>query len=228
MTKLARTTACSYLRVSTQKQGRSGLGLEAQRAAVEKLASERGLTITAEFLEVESGKKKDRVQLDAATEYARRNGAVLLVAKLDRLTRNLAAGAAFMESGTPFMAADSPDASRMELQIRLVIAEQEAAFISERTCAALAARKARGLKMGNTHKLTDETRALGPAKQREAAVTWEAQPRALALLLREQDKSLAAIAQALNSASFRTREGGLWSASQVKRMLDRAPAAVPA
>lgn len=223
MTRPSSTKAVAYYRVSTQKQGRSGLGLEAQAAAVLRLATERGLTIVAEFTEVESGRKKNRAQLDAATEYARRTGAVLLIAKLDRLTRNLAAGAAFLESGIPFMAADSPDASRMELQIRLVIAEQEAALISERTRTALAARKARGLSMGNTHALTAETRALGPAKQREEAVSWEAQPRALAVLLRKQGMPLAAVAGALNEASFRTRRGGLWSAAQVKRMLDRAP-----
>lgn len=213
--------AVAYYRVSTQKQGRSGLGLEAQQAAVVNLALMRGLTLVREFTEIESGRKKNRAQLEAALDLCRRTGAVLLIAKLDRLTRNLAAGAALLESDVPFMAADSPDASRMELQIRLVIAEQEAQFISERTKAALAARKARGQLLGNPAAFTPEVRAAGPQAQREAARVATQQAAALAVVLRQRGDALANIADSLNAAGFRTRQGALWSASQVHRILRR-------
>lgn len=213
--------AVAYYRVSTAKQGASGLGLEAQRVAVAALAAERGLTITADFTEVESGRKVRRPQLEAALDAARRTGAVLLIAKLDRLARNVAFTSALMDTGVEFMAADMPDANRMMLHVMAALAEHEARLVSERTKAALAARKARGLPIGNAANLTPAARAQGPVAQREAAKVATQQATAYAGSLRAQGDSLATIAGKLNAAGFRTRKGGLWASVQVKRILDR-------
>lgn len=214
--------AVAYYRVSTQKQGRSGLGLEAQEAAVTRLASDRGLVIVQAFTEIESGRKKNRAQLEAALDVCRRTGAVLLIAKLDRLARNVALVAAVMDSGVNFIAADMPEADRMTLHVVAALAEREAQLISARTKAALAAKKARGDVLGNTSSLTAEARALGPQAQREAARVATRQATAFAAVLRERGDSLAAVAGALNDAGFRTRQGSMWNASQVHRILSRA------
>ncbi|MCD0156999.1 recombinase family protein [Deinococcus sp. 6GRE01] len=221
MTNPRPLTAVAYYRVSTTKQGASGLGLEAQRASVASLAAVRGLTITAEFTEIESGRKVKRPQLEAALDAARRTGSILLIAKLDRLARNMAFTSALMDTGVDFMAADMPDANRMTLHVTAALAEQEARLISERTRAALAARKARGLSVGNPANLTPEARAQGPAAQRESARVAMQQPTAYARELREKGDSLATIAMKLNAAGFRTRKGSLWASVQVKRILDR-------
>lgn len=213
--------AVAYYRVSTAKQGRSGLGLEAQQAAVTRLAAERGLTVTHEFTEIESGRKKNRAQLEAALDLCRRTGAVLLIAKLDRLARNVALVSAIMDSDAPFLAADMPDADRTTLHVMAALAEREALLISQRTKAALAARKARGLPLGNPAALTPEARAAGPQAQREAARTATQQATAFARTLREREDTFASIADTLNAAGFRTRQGGLWSAAQVHRILKR-------
>ena len=213
--------AVAYYRVSTAKQGQSGLGLEAQRAAVNAYALKGRLNVAAEFTEVESGKNKNRAQLQAALEYCRRTGARLLIAKLDRLARNVAFISALMESGVEFTAVDMPEADRLTLHVMAAVAEREAQLISTRTKAALAARKARGLTLG-TANLTPERRALGPQAQREAARQANRQAAAFAQTLRGQGETLASIAQTLNGAGFTTRTGARWNATQVKRMLDRA------
>ena len=137
----------TYLRVSTERQGQSGLGLEAQRAAVAAHVIGRG-DVIAEYLEVESGKRNERPQLALALAEAKRLGAVLLIAKLDRLARNVAFIANLLESGVEVTAADMPEANRFVLHIMAAVAEQEGRAISERTRAALAAAKARGVKLG--------------------------------------------------------------------------------
>ncbi|GAA5438121.1 MULTISPECIES: recombinase family protein [Deinococcus] len=213
--------AIAYYRVSTAKQGQSGLGLESQRAIITALAHARHLTITAHFTEIESGRKKNRAQLEAALDHARRSNAILLIAKLDRLARNVAFTSALMEAGVDFIAADIPDANRMTLHVMAALAEQEAQLISERTRAALAARKARGLTLGRPENLTPEARALGPQVQREAARVATQQAAAFAAVLRERGDTLQAIATRLNHTGFRTRHGSLWSPTQVKRILDR-------
>src|SRR5581483_10028207 len=133
-------------RVSTVRQGESGLGLEAQRAAVEAFARQHGGTIMASYVEVETGKRSDRPELAKALAAARKAKATLLIAKLDRLARNVAFIAAMMEAGVEFVACDQPFASRLTLHILAAVAEDEARRISERTKAALAAAKARGKK----------------------------------------------------------------------------------
>jgi DNA invertase Pin-like site-specific DNA recombinase len=139
----------AYYRVSTDKQGRSGLGLEAQHAAVvAHVAAARG-TVAAEFVEVESGRRRDRPQLAAALAAARARCAVLVIAKLDRLARNLHFVSGLMESGVEFVAADMPTVNRLTAHILAAVAEEEARMISARTKAALAAAKARDVRLGN-------------------------------------------------------------------------------
>jgi DNA invertase Pin-like site-specific DNA recombinase len=215
--------AVAYYRVSTQKQGQSGLGLEAQQVSVTAYAQTHGMTIVQTFTEVETGtRKRRRPELEAALEVARREGAVLLIAKLDRLSRNVAFIANLLESGVnDIKAMDMPNADRMTLQMLAVVAEKEAELISRRTREALAARKARGLPLGNSSNLTPEARAKGPQAQREAARTATQQAGAFAQTLRAQGLALGKIAATLNGAGFRTRRGTLWTAIQVKRVLDR-------
>ena len=139
----------AYYRVSTAQQGRSGLGLEAQREAVRSFLNGGSWSLAAEVTEVESGKRNDRPELDRALGLCRLYGATLVVAKLDRLARNVAFISKLMESGVDFVAADFPQANRLTVHILAAVAEHEAAMISQRTKAALAAAKARGVQLGN-------------------------------------------------------------------------------
>jgi DNA invertase Pin-like site-specific DNA recombinase len=138
----------AYYRVSTEQQGRSGLGLEAQQAAVRAYLNGGAWTLLGEFVEVESGKRADRPELARALEHCRLTGAVLVVAKLDRLTRNMAFLAALMDSGVEFVACDNPHANRLTLHLLGAVAEHERGMISARTKAALEAAKARGVALG--------------------------------------------------------------------------------
>src|SRR5215469_1774045 len=139
----------SYLRVSTDRQGRSGLGLEAQRKAVEDFLNGGRWELLAEFVEIETGKKDDRPKLHKALQRCKVTGATLVIAKLDRLSRNLAFIAALQDSGARFVAADMLEANETMIQFMAVIAQHERKAISARTKAALAAAKARGKKLGN-------------------------------------------------------------------------------
>ena len=216
------TPAIAYYRVSTAKQGQSGLGLEAQRASVLAHARSQELDIVAEFTEVETGtRKRRRPQLEAALEHTRKVGGVLLIAKLDRLARNVAVVATLMESGVRFVAVDMPEADNLTIHVMAAVAEREAQLISARTKAALAARKARGLKLGKPENLTLEARKKGAAASRQRAVQDMRSVAAYAAALREQGLSLRAIAAQLDQHGFQTRRGGTWSPTQVKRVLDR-------
>src|SRR3954451_12613838 len=150
----------AYYRVSTDRQGRSGLGLDAQRAAVADYLNGGNWQLVAEFTEVESGRKNDRPELAKALTACRRIGAPLVIAKLDRLARNVAFVSNLMESGVEFTAVDFPTANRLTIHILAAVAEHEREMISARTKAALAAAKARGTKLG-TPNLTDDARAKG-------------------------------------------------------------------
>src|ERR671910_308678 len=138
----------AYYRVSTDKQGRSGLGLEAQREAVQSFLNGGSWTLAAEVTEVESGKRNDRPELDRALGLCRLYGATLVVAKLDRLARNVAFISKLMEERVEFVAVDFPKANRLTVHILAAVAEHEAEAISKRTKEALAAAKARGVKLG--------------------------------------------------------------------------------
>src|SRR5918911_4494153 len=139
----------SYLRVSTDRQGKSGLGLEAQRKAVEDYLNSGSRILVAEFMEVESGKHDARPKLAEALAMCRRCGATLIIAKLDRLARNIAFISNLMESGVEFVAADFSQANRLTVHILAAVAEHEAEAISRRTKKALAAAKARGVELGS-------------------------------------------------------------------------------
>src|SRR5215471_8286223 len=139
----------SYYRVSTAQQGASGLGLEAQREAVSRHVAAAGGVLVEEFTEIESGKKNDRPQIAAALAMCRVRRATLIIAKLDRLARNVAFISSLMDSGVDFVACDNPHATRLTIHILAAVAEHEREMISARTKAALAAAKARGVKLGN-------------------------------------------------------------------------------
>ena len=138
----------AYYRVSTDRQGRSGLGLEAQREAVRHYLASVGGVLAAEHTEVETGKRSDRPELQRALAVCRRPKAKLLIAKLDRLSRNVAFIAALMDGNTEFVACDNPHATRLTLHILAAVAEHEREAISQRTKAALQAAKARGTRLG--------------------------------------------------------------------------------
>jgi DNA invertase Pin-like site-specific DNA recombinase len=229
----AATRFVTYLRVSTDTQGRSGLGMEAQRAAVEQHAATYGGRIVAEFVEVESGRKRDRPQLVAALEACRRQrGAVLLIAKLDRLARNVAFVSGLMESGVEFVAADMPTVNRLTVHILAAVAEEEARMISARTKSALAAARARGVVLGGKREGAGDIRPYAKrASAASAAVrTAKAEMRAqdLAPVIEELRAAgavlLRELADGLNARGIAAPRGGEWSATQVARVLARVGA----
>ena len=211
----------AYYRVSTQKQGNSGLGLEAQRATVADYAKRTVGQVLAEFTEVESGKKNNRVQLAEAIATAKRTGATLVIAKLDRLARNAAFIFALRDGGVSFVACDIPEANTLTVGIFAVMAQHEAELISTRTRAALAAKKMRGDKLGTAANLTAEARAKGRAAHtRNAANNQNTKTaKGYALLLRGSGASLRDMATTLNAEGFKTPRGGQYSAVQVSRLL---------
>lgn len=220
----------AYYRVSTDRQGIRGLGIEAQQSAAEQFARQSGGDLVAEYREAESGKRSDRPQLRDALRHTRRIGGLLVVAKLDRLGRNMAFLSALMDAGVDFVCCDNPTANRLTLHILAAVAEDEARRISQRTKEALAVYKRRGGVLG-TH---DPRCALnrtprGKAGQRKSAeLSRQRAASADALVLsriqelRSGGESFRAIAAALNDAGQTTRTGCHWSARQVQRVLDRA------
>jgi DNA invertase Pin-like site-specific DNA recombinase len=226
----------AYFRVSTKRQGESGLGLEGQAAAVEAFAKQTGKPIVARYVEVESGRKSDRPELARALAHARRNKGTLAVAKLDRLARDVEFLARVMNADADFVACDNPAANRLTLHILAAVAEAEAKAISERTIAALAAAKRRGAKLGSARpghwEGREQARLDGLAKARvvAASVRSERAEEAYADLcpamaeMRANGKSLAAIAEQLNLEGHTTRRGRPWNPMQVARVLARQSA----
>jgi DNA invertase Pin-like site-specific DNA recombinase len=220
---------CTYLRVSTERQGRSGLGLEGQRAAVEAFCTRTGATIAREFVEVESGRHDERPKLGDALAFARRAKATLVCAKLDRLSRSVKFIATVLDSGVEFAAADMPDANRLTLHLLAAIAEGEAKAISDRTRAALQAAKTRGVPLGSRNpavpSLTPEARqkgaALGSRASRQKAIEAYADLRPHIEGLRVAGLSLRLIANRLNDDGHATRSDSRWTAVQVRRVLQR-------
>lgn len=218
----------SYLRVSTQKQGTSGLGLDAQRAAVEGFVSTTGGALINEYQEVETGKGSDalakRPTLKAALEFCRRKGATLVIAKLDRLARNVHFVSGLMESRVRFVACDMPEANELTIHIMAAFAEHEAKRISQRTKEALAIAKSRGVVLGSAGatnlKPNVEIRqqAANEAIQRLRPVFEGMLARGL---------SQRAMAAELNSIGIPAPRGGQWALSQIQRALARLDATAP-
>ena len=225
----------AYYRVSTQRQGISGLGLEAQQAVVEFYARQVGGVILGTYTEIESGRKAERPELARALAEAKERRATLIVAKLDRLTRNMGFLTQLLASDVEFMAADMPSANRFMLHIMMALAEYESTLISERTKAALGAAKARGQLLGSARPghwdgkeekrlaVLAKNRAAQAAK-RNGAVWMELAP--LALELRAQGWGYHRLAKHFNALGKRTPAGKRWGSMQVRRLLARAGAPV--
>lgn len=203
----------AYYRVSTAKQGTSGLGLAAQEVAVRAFIA--GEPIAA-FTEVESGKREDRPQLAAALSHAKKHKATLVIAKLDRLSRDVHFISGLLKAGVEIRACDIPTANRMVLHIMAAVAEGEREMISERTKAALAAAKARGVRLGtpDTQRLAQERRAAADAHARATNA-------ALNELLLKGAIGVREIAAALNARGVLTSMGGQWYPTSVQRLLER-------
>ena len=211
-----------YYRVSTARQGQSGLGLEAQQAAVRAFVQDPAQLLT-EYVEVESGKKNQRPQLMAAMTAARAVGGTLLIAKLDRLSRNAGFIFALRDSGVAFVCCDMPDANTLTVGLFAVIAQHERETISKRTKDALAAKKARGAVLGTPANLTPAAIAQSLVVRQANARTNQQNQQATRLggLLYAQGHTLQQIAQELNQGGYRTRRGKLFFPMSVQRLLQR-------
>ncbi len=217
----------TYLRVSTAAQGRSGLGLEAQRAAVAAFAASEGFTIAGEHIEVETGKGADaltrRPKLKAALEEARRLRCPVVVAKLDRLSRDVAFIAGLMAERVPFIVAElGTNADPFTLHIYAALAEKERQAISARTKAALAAKRAQGVRLGGYRGGPVPDGKAGAEAARQQADTFAASVRPVALGLKSRGMSLRAIAAELAAQDIPTARGGAWTAQAVTNLLARA------
>jgi DNA invertase Pin-like site-specific DNA recombinase len=227
---MAQGSFVAYYRVSTARQSRSGLGLEAQRKAVSDFLNGGSWQLLAEFVEVESGKADARPQLGQALNICELTGSTLVVAKLDRLSRNLAFLAKLQESGARFVAADMPEANELTIHIMAAVAQAERKAISARTKEALAAAKARGVRLGGRRGNLQDL-GKGPAKsaevRRKIALDRARKVRGQieAIVSAGEGSSLRRIATALNERGITAPRGGKWHAAQVKAVLQRSEGA---
>ncbi len=208
----------AYYRVSTQKQGISKLGLESQKAIVSNFTKDG--CIVAEFVDVESGKKNQRPELSKAIQLSKKENAVLVIAKLDRLSRDVNFISGLMKSDISFTACDQPHANKFTIHIFAALAEQERDMISERTKLALAALKRRGKKLGSPQNLNKGARMKGVETIKKNAANHENNIKAAALIgsLYDQGKTFASITKTLNESGFRTRYGKSFYPIQVSRI----------
>jgi DNA invertase Pin-like site-specific DNA recombinase len=216
-------TYVAYYRVSTQKQGQSGLGLEAQKKMVEDFC--KGGGVLASFTDIESGKNNLRPELQKAVAMAKANRALLVIAKLDRLSRNVFFISSLLESGVQFKALDIPVADHFTVHLFAAIAEKERKMISERTRATLAVKKSQGHKLGSPYlTLSEEIRKKGTAALMENARQDEHSLRAMTVikLLRKSGATFRTIAQELNRSGFKTRNGKAFHPMGVKRLYERS------
>src|SRR5258706_2391684 len=223
---MASQTVITYIRVSTAQQGRSGLGIEAQRQALRQFAKAEGLELFREFVEVETGKGSDaldrRPQLKAALAAARKLKSNVAVAKLDRLSRDVHFISGLMAHKVPFLVAElGPDVDPFVLHLFAAIAQKELSFISSRTKQALAAAKARGVTLGNPRLHVARKNAMGVVKAEADRYAANILP-----IIREAQKAgattLRQIAEALNARGVATARGGRWHAKSVANILERA------
>jgi DNA invertase Pin-like site-specific DNA recombinase len=220
--------AVIYMRVSTERQGRSGLGLDAQRAAVEAFCASRGCEVLGEFVEVESGKRDDRPELEAALRHAKMTGATLVIAKLDRLSRNVAFLAQLQDAGVRFVAADMPDANELTIHIMAAMAQHERKAISARTKAALAQAKERGTRLGNPmgaeafQGRQKEGAQAAATVHRASAQAYAEEVRPIIDDIRAQGlTSLGQIATELDRRGIVPPRGDSWSKMTVSRIIGR-------
>jgi DNA invertase Pin-like site-specific DNA recombinase len=219
-------TFISYLRVSTDKQGRSGLGVAAQRQAVATRVA--GGRLLAEYLEIESGPKNDRPQLAAALAHARATGATLIIAKLDRLSRSVYFISSLMAAGVDFLACDLPMADKLTIHVLAAVAEHEREMISARTKAAMAAAKARGVRFGNPYgaralRAAGKGNAAANAAQQANVAAWRARIRPIVTALRANGEiSARQIALELERRGFLTPRGGRWREKTVRAIIGRS------
>lgn len=221
----------AYYRVSTDRQKRSGLGLAAQRKAVHEYAKRMGYTIAEEYEETESGTDSDRPKLQKAMEHARSVRGILVIAKLDRLSRNMAMVAKLMDSPVDFVCCDNPVASRLTIHVMAAVAEEEARQISERTKAALAAAKASGVKLGSARpdhwKGREHLRGWKTGAKKSSEIRKRNAQIAYAFVYEEMKKmraagdSLDTIAKKLNLAGHRTTTGNEFNAPTIWRIFKR-------
>jgi len=216
----------AYYRVSTAKQGRSGLGLEAQQAAVRDYLNGGNWDLIQEITEVETGKRSDRPQLAEALRLCRLHNAQLVIAKLDRLARNVAFVSALMEAKVSFVAVDLPTANDFTIHILAAVAQHEATAISARTKAALAAAKARGRKLGGLREGglgTAEQRLVGQQRsiltRQRKAVSFAADVSPFITEMHKAEMSLRSIAADLNAKKIPTARGKAWTAAAVQRII---------
>lgn len=214
----------SYLRVSTQKQGYSGLGLEAQKEIIRNYLN--GKTPVTEYVEVESGRKKDRPKLKEALDLCRKTGATLIVAKLDRLARNVSFLSSLLESDVEIVFCDFPQANKMVLHILSAISQYEAELTASRTKSALAAKRARGFRLGNPEHLMDKHQQAIQNSIMTCKTKADNNPnnkRAVAMLrtLVKENRSLNEMAKILNDEGFVTSQGAKFSKSTIHKLIKR-------
>ena len=209
----------TYYRVSTQRQGLSALGLEAQRNSVLSFLNNR--TILAEYTDIETGKNDNRPELLKAIELAKQTNSTLLIAKLDRLSRNLTFVSTLMDTKVRFICCDMPDANELTIHIFAALAQWERVRIAERTRTALQALKARGKKLGKPENFTDEVRKMGPVRLKQIANENPNNQKAKKVinLLNRNGRNLREIAIELNEAGFRTSRGNQFGPEQVRRLI---------
>jgi DNA invertase Pin-like site-specific DNA recombinase len=211
----------AYYRVSRKEQGVSGLGLAAQRTAVEKFVNVQEGTIFKEYTEVETGtSKRNRIEIHNAIELAKAEGAILVIAKLDRLSRNVSFVSSLMDAGIEFVAVDMPTANQFTIHIFAALAEQEAKLISIRTKQALAELKRKGKQLGTPQNLTVEARNKGLKAIKENARKCDRNRQALSVITSCKDKGMTyrEIANHLNSLNFKTRYGKAFLSSTVHQL----------
>lgn len=209
----------AYYRVSTEKQGKSGLGLEAQRESVVKHVGQEGGTLLAEYSDVISGASETRQQLDAALRHCERAKATLIISKLDRLARQLSFLAKFIESKVPLIVAEMPHANKMLLQMMAVFAEAERDMVSQRTKDALAAAKKRGVVLGNPN-LAD-ARVIATKARKHQADAFALKHCDAILRMRNNGYSLKKIATILNENDRPGPRRGMWWPTSVSNLLSR-------
>ena len=214
----------AYYRVSRKEQGISGLGLAAQKSSVRKYVSGQDGIIVSEFTEVETGtNKRKRIEIHKAIQLAKKEGAILVIAKLDRLARNVNFVSSLMDAGVEFLACDMPSANNFTIHIFAALAEQEAKLISSRTKLALQELKKKGIKLGNPKNLTNEARAKGVQIIKDNAINNDRNRQAYSIIsnCKEKEMTYRQIADYLNNLNFKTRYGKQFLGASVLQLYKR-------